>query len=162
VEATAVGYRAKGELVRAVLVLALVLAALAPGVASARELPVPRVTIYPGDVIDAGMLIERNFGAAALKSPVVEQRQSLIGKVARKTLLPGYPIATNAIKDPDVIMQGALALVIYQSGALTITSRGMALESGGTGDVISIRNVDSGTTIKGTVEADGTVRVGPP
>jgi flagellar basal body P-ring formation protein FlgA len=36
------------------------------------------------------------------------------------------------------------------------------LQAGGVGDVLSLRNTDSGTVIKGVVEADGTIRVAGP
>jgi flagella basal body P-ring formation protein FlgA len=36
------------------------------------------------------------------------------------------------------------------------------MQSGGKGDVVSVRNVDSGRTVKGTVEDDGSINVGGP
>ena len=53
-------------------------------------------------------------------------------------------------------------MVVFETGGLTITANAMALQNGGVGDVVTLRNVDSGTTIKGTVAADGTVRLGTP
>jgi flagella basal body P-ring formation protein FlgA len=38
----------------------------------------------------------------------------------------------------------------------------MALQNGGVGDFVTLRNVDSGTIIKGTVAPDGTVRLAGP
>jgi flagella basal body P-ring formation protein FlgA len=45
---------------------------------------------------------------------------------------------------------------------LTITGSAIALQSGATGDVVSVRNVDSGRIIKGTIGSDGAVHVGGP
>ncbi|TIO47611.1 MAG: flagella basal body P-ring formation protein FlgA, partial [Mesorhizobium sp.] len=45
-------------------------------------------------------------------------------------------------------------------GALTISAAGVTLQPGAAGDLIKIRNVDSGKIISGTVMADGTIRVG--
>jgi flagella basal body P-ring formation protein FlgA len=126
-------------------------------------LPVPRVTIYPGQVIDKGMLVERAFRSGSAEQAVATpSSDALIGKVARQTLLPGRPVSQAALREPHAITQGQSALVIFQSGALTITGSAIALQSGGTGDVVSVRNVDSGRIIKGMVGADGAVHVGGP
>jgi flagellar basal body P-ring formation protein FlgA len=49
--------------------------------------------------------------------------------------------------------------MVYVQGDLTIVTSGAALQDGGIGEVIKIRNSDSGVTVVGTVRADGTVRV---
>jgi len=52
--------------------------------------------------------------------------------------------------------------IVFREGPLEILGHAVALQSGGKGDVISLRNIDSGVIIKGVVEADGTVQVGIP
>lgn len=137
------------------------------GVLSARaagvQVPVPRITIYPGQVIEEGMLIDRVFrSSTADEMLAATSSDALVGKVARQTLLPGRPIAPNAIREQYLVNQGKSAQIVFRDGALTITASGLALQSGGKGDVISVRNIDSGRTVRGTVEADGSVNVGDP
>jgi flagella basal body P-ring formation protein FlgA len=130
---------------------------------SALELPVPKVTIYPGDVIAEDLIVERAFVASTVsRSTVFDARQALIGKVARRTLLPGQPVPVNAIRDPYAVVQGKAVLVIFEAGGLTITSQAMPLQSGVIGETISLRNMDSGAIFKGTVEANGSIRVSMP
>ena len=45
---------------------------------------------------------------------------------------------------------------------MTISTQAIALDNGGAGDVVKLRNPDSGVVIQGTVERDGTVRLGAP
>lgn len=138
---------------------------LALGPAHARDgvdiaLPVPRTTVYPGDTIDADALLERLFVARTVaRGSVFEAREALIGKVARRTLLPGQPIPINAIRDPYAVSQGKPAQLVFKAEGLTITSTAIALQNGSIGDVVAARNVDSGTIVKGTVQPDGTLRV---
>lgn len=123
-------------------------------------LPVPRVTIYPGDTIDAGALYERMFIARSVaRATVLESEEALVGRVARRTLLPDKPIPLNAVRDPYVISQGKQALLIFKADGVTITSAAVALQNGGVGDTVSARNADSGIVIRGTVQADGSIRV---
>jgi flagella basal body P-ring formation protein FlgA len=146
-----------------IIAAVLCLAAALPAHAGQVLLPVPRVTIYPGQVIDQGMLVERAFRAeSADQVAAMPSSASLIGKVARQTLLPGRPVTQAALREPHAITQGQTTLVIFQSGALTITGNAVALQSGATGDVVSVRNVDSGRIIKGKIGADGAVHVGIP
>ncbi len=143
----------------AVLCSAGVLSARAAGV----QVPVPRVTIYPGQVIEQRMLVDQAFrSSAAVRMSAASSSDALVGKVARQTLLPGHPIDLSAVREPYVVTQGQAALVVFQSGGLTITGNALALQSGGPGDVVSVRNIDSGRTIKGTIGADGVVHVGDP
>ena len=123
--------------------------------------PVPTVVIYPGDVIRDGMLIEREMpDEFAGKSAVVLDRSALVNKTSRRTLLPNLPIAKNAVGEPKLVSLGAMVRVVYAEGGLTISTYGSALQGGAAGDVIPVRNLESGLTISGIIEADGSVRVG--
>lgn len=125
-------------------------------------LPVPSVTIYPGDAISDGQLTELAFTTYEPISGVFEDRSALMGKVARRTLLPGKPITVNAVREPHAVTLGTTVLAVYRSGSLTITSRVQPLRAGGVGDMVEARNVDSGKIISGLVQADGTLRIGSP
>jgi flagellar basal body P-ring formation protein FlgA len=139
------------------------LAFVVPAYAAELELPVPRATIYPGDTIADDVLVERAFIAHTVaRGTVFETRQAVVGKVARRTLLQGQPIPVAGTRDPYIVAQGSTALVVFETGGLTITANAMALQNGGVGDVVTLRNVDSGSIIRGTVAADGTVRLGAP
>lgn len=131
--------------------------------AGAQELllPVPSVTLYPNDEIGEEHVIDRAFIASTVtRGSVQEDRRTIVGKVARRTLIKGQPIPVNALREPYVVLSGKPAVVIYEEGGLTITGQATALQSGSIGDVVSLRNAESGTMIRGIVSKDGTVRVG--
>ncbi|MGB8279231.1 MAG: flagellar basal body P-ring formation chaperone FlgA [Methylovirgula sp.] len=125
-------------------------------------LPVPAVTIYPGDRIQESFLVDREFSdeTSALRGAVINSRLALVGKLARWTLLPGVPIPMNAVSEPNAISNGARVRVVFEQDGLDIETYAIALQAGSVGQVISVRNPDSGTTISGIVQADGSVRVG--
>ncbi len=142
-------------------ILAILLAARA-GVAQAQEsFPVARVTIYPGDAITEQMLDQRT-GAIAPDSQgfYMRSREGLIGKVARRTLLPGQPIPAMAVDNPRIVAVGAQVKIVFAEGGLHIVTYGIAQQAGGVGDVVRVRNQDSGLFISGRVQSDGSVRVG--
>jgi flagella basal body P-ring formation protein FlgA len=150
---------------RVIRIVAL-LASLGAGLAlasSARAqeagLPTPRVVIYPGDIIHDSMLAEQPADQANGPGPFVRTRAELIGKMARRTLLPGVAIPDAAIDNPRMVANGGEVELVYAHGGLTIVAVGSALQDGAAGDVIKVRNSDSGVTVTGTVQSDGTVRV---
>ena len=144
---------------------ALALAAIALGAfapeALAEKLPVTTVTVYPGDAISDRMVTEAAFPeGTSRKFAVLVDRGELIGKVARRTILPGRLIARNAVTVPDLVEKGTIVPAVYEDGVLTITTSVLALQSGALNDAIQVRNIDSGKVIVAAVQADGSVRVG--
>lgn len=146
------------------LLAALALALPPSGAAAAGlVLPVPATTIYPGETIDDSMIAERTVQSSQIgRLQVVPEKSGLIGKVARRTLLPGRPVIASAVAVPDLVPRGAPVAIVFREGALTILAQAVSLEAGSAGDSIKVRNVDSGILINATVQADGTVRVGAP
>ena len=122
-------------------------------------MPAARVIIYPGDIIRDDMLTDipvRNepFG------PFARDHSEVVGKAARLTLLPGRPIPLRGVDNPRIVVNGSQVKLVYIDGGLSIMATGAALQDGTIGEMVKVRNSDSGVTIVGKVMADGTVRVG--
>ena len=147
---------------RAVLLAAIAVSLSVPGKLLAADvtLPVPTIVLYPGDVIRDGVLVDRDFALdPQAAGGMVEDRSVLVGKVAKRTLLPGKPIPMNGVGEPKVVSNGAQVRVVFSEGGLTISTYGAALQAGGVGDLIKVRNPESGIIVTGTVQPDGSVRV---
>jgi flagella basal body P-ring formation protein FlgA len=92
--------------------------------AASMEVPVPNITIYPGDLISQNLLVDRAFTIPPGESwPVHKNREELVGKVARRTLLPGKPIPLNAIREADVISQGKPVTIVFQAADSPLRAR---------------------------------------
>jgi flagella basal body P-ring formation protein FlgA len=149
-------------LTRAIQLAAIAFLLAAPGelLAADVSLPVLTVVLYPGDVIRDGVVVDRDFALdPQAAGGVVEDRAMLLGKVAKRTLLPGKPIPLNGVAEPKVVTNGAQVRVVFSEGGLTISTYGAALQAGGVGDLIKVRNPESGIIVTGTVQPDGSVRV---
>ncbi len=139
----------------------LAIVVLSAGAAAAAERrPVPAVTIYPGDVIRDQMITDADFPDAAASSAFASNRSMLVGKVARRTLLPGQSIPTNAIGEPKLVTVGAMVRLVYEEDGLRISTYASALQGGAAGDLISVRNMESGVTVSGIIGPDGSIHVG--
>jgi flagellar basal body P-ring formation protein FlgA len=121
-------------------------------------LPTPKLVIYPGDIIQDDMLVDTP--AEEGRSGDIAGRNVIIGKMARRTLLPGQPIALSDIGNPRLVVNGGSVTLCFTEGGLTISASGAAQQDGSEGELIRVRNTDSGVIVSGVVQADGSVRVG--
>src|ERR1700722_9974389 len=159
--------RVKAETIREVAVAFALALSLASGAALAQDatqtamIPVPRVVIYPGDVIHDDMVMDvpANEVQGGVLNSTIEARSGLGRKMARRTLLPGRAVSSIAVNNPRAVINGAEVRLIYNEGGLTIAASASALQDGAIGDVIKVRNVDSGLTVSGVIQPDGSVRV---
>lgn len=140
--------------------LAVLIASAAPAAATGVTLPVPSITIYPGETIKDTVLVDRDFPASAREMAIIADRAALVGKVARRTLLPGRLIPHNAVAEADLVVRGETTTIVFEADGLVISTLVTPLESGGAGELVRARNVDSGLVVVGTVQEDGSLRVG--
>jgi len=146
--------------IRAVLVLILLCFPGVSALAASIELPVPRHTIAPGTEISNKDLIERKFPSrTAQQFAVTTHRSQLVGMVARRTLLPGQPIPSRSVEKPVLVRRGEPARLVFREQGLVIIMQVEALQNGGAGSFVRVRNIDSGLVVSGRVQEDGTIRV---
>ena len=91
--------------------------------------------------------------------PFVNSRSLIVGKVARLTLLPGHAIPFSGVSNRKLVSNGAEVKLVFSEGGLFIMTTGSALQDGSIGDIVRVRNDDSGVTVSGAVQPDGSVRV---
>lgn len=142
--------------------IALIVFCLAGTIARAGtiELPVPRQTISAGTEISHQHLIERKFPSrTAQQFAVSTHRSELVGMVARRTLLPGQPIPARSVEKPLLVRRGEPARLVFREQGLVIIMQVEALQNGGAGNFVRVRNIDSGLVVSGRVQEDGTIRV---
>ncbi|MER8750886.1 flagellar basal body P-ring formation chaperone FlgA [Mesorhizobium sp. M1050] len=121
---------------------------------------IPNRVIYPGQTIELTALKRVTLIAGKHKPDgVVTRAEELDGKVAKRTLLPGRYIPSTAIREAWLVEQGASVQVFFIAGGLTISATAVTLQPGAAGDLVKVRNVDSGKILSGTVMADGTIQV---
>ncbi|MCW2274963.1 flagellar basal body P-ring formation protein FlgA [Rhodoblastus acidophilus] len=140
------------------LALAATLAASSVACAGSREIVAPTQVIYPGDRITDAMLGEVSEPNADLGGYLVARGQ-LVGKVARRTLLPGKAIPAIAVEEPRAVSMGGLVQLVYEKDGLSIATTAQALQNGYVGQIVQVRNIESGIVVFGAIQADGSVLV---
>lgn len=130
-----------------------------PALAEPRFAVVPKRTIYPGEQIDSSLLEEVEVTNPNIAPGYVEEIAAVDGLVTKKTLLAGRIILVSALREPYAVSRGKAVQLVFQNGPLTIRASGMPLEDASVGDLIKIRNMDSGVIVSGTVMGDHSVHV---
>lgn len=165
------GGRRQRPVAAAAIAAALLVAALLPtaragaqeaGQAAGAEpttFAAPVVTIYPGDVIAENMVTDREFTQLRpLRGGYVTSAGAVIGKVARRTLMPGLAIPQNAIENAKLVQKGVPTQLVFADGPLIITTLVSPLQAGELNEAIRARNLDSGLVVYGVVQQNGTLR----
>ena len=140
-------------------IVVLTAACAIPAAAQEAHVPTPKAVIYPGDLILDEMLVDVPNAARDGSGPFVDTRSLIVGRVARLTLLPGHAIPFSGISNRKLVSNGAEVKLVFSEGDLLIMTTGAALQDGLIGDIVRVRNNDSGVTVSGTVQPDGSVKV---
>ena len=120
---------------------------------------VPTQTVYPGETLTASQLEEVAVTNPNIAGGYAQSIAEVEGMISKRTLLPGRTIPVASLRPPYAINRGANIRLTFTLGSMTISASGTPLTDASVGDVIKVRNLDSGVIVTGTVLADGTVQV---
>ncbi|MGV3550684.1 flagellar basal body P-ring formation chaperone FlgA [Rhizobium sp.] len=120
---------------------------------------VPTQIIYPGEEIDPKRLERVEVTNKNLSQGYAQDISQVQGLITTRTLLPGRTIMIGALKQPSAIKRGDKILLVYDNGMMRITASGTPLAEGAVGELIQVRNTDTGVILSGTIMPDRTVLV---
>ena len=125
-----------------------------------RTLPVPRETLFPGDVLTSDKLTERQFQTTSQSvQGIATSSSEVLGKETRRRLTAGMPIALGGLGVPLAVKRGMAAVALYRDEGFSISTSVIVLDDGAEGDVINARALETGATIKVQVLPGGELAV---
>ncbi|WP_167645269.1 flagellar basal body P-ring formation chaperone FlgA [Mameliella alba] len=132
----------------------LVLLALLPG-AVAADTVVATQTIRPQQIITADAV---RLDPAEVQGAYATL-DAVVGQEARTAIYPGRAVMRGAVGQPALVDRNQAVELVYAQGGLRIRAEGRALGRGASGERIRVMNVDSRTTLFGTIAPDGSILV---
>ncbi|KHQ52469.1 MULTISPECIES: flagellar basal body P-ring formation chaperone FlgA [Mameliella] len=132
----------------------LVLLALVPGAAAA-DTVVATQTIRPQQIITADAV---RLDPAEVQGAYATL-DAVVGQEARTAIYPGRAVMRGAVGQPALVDRNQAVELVYAQGGLRIRAEGRALGRGAAGERIRVMNVDSRTTLFGTIAPDGSILV---
>ena len=131
-----------------------------PPAAADKRINVPSHVIYAGQIISIDDLQEVNWRRLpAAASRFALEKSDLLGRVAMRSLITGYPVPRDAVRKVHVVIQGQATIMLMQLEGLRISGYGIPLQSGGIGETIDIRNQQTGLVTRGKILSGQTVDV---
>jgi flagellar basal body P-ring formation protein FlgA len=127
------------------------------------EIPVPIVTVQAGEKIYSSSLKMKSFYVSDIAASLFATTKSEIdGRVAKRALLQGKPIALFYLKPIGLVEIGVPTKVTLESNGIAITALLVPVQNGVAGQIIDARNPDSGKVVKVLVTEDGQLQVPVP
>ena len=124
------------------------------------HIPVPKNIIYAGQFVTEDLLRDRSVPVSYVtRVSVYKNNAQVVGKVAKKTLLPNRPIFTNTVVEPNVVEVNRRTVMRYQIQGLYITADVNPLNSAKVGQQVRARNIKTGVVVYGIANHDGTIQV---
>lgn len=132
----------------AVILFVLAGGACAETVVAARTIPAQSIIAAHDLILDERII-----------PGTVSDPGTIIGQEARVALYAGRPIRPGDVAAPAVVDRNDIIPLIYQGGALLISTEGRALERAGAGEFIRVMNLASRNTVTARVATDGAAYV---
>ena len=120
---------------------------------------VPSRTINKGELISSSDIKPIMYRRSRIKQVNITDKDSIIGKEAKRILKTGKLIMNSEIGDKVLIHKGDVVSAVYQTKQMQITTRAEALEDGSQGERIELQNPKSQKSIYGVVIDKNTVQV---
>jgi flagella basal body P-ring formation protein FlgA len=89
----------------------------------------------------------------------IELAENLVGMAPRRGLRAGTPVRVSEIRRPLLVEKNSLVTIYLKTPLMSLSAKGKALESGGQGDTVRIRNNQSKHVIDAVVTGASTVTV---
>ncbi|MFK7877509.1 MAG: flagellar basal body P-ring formation chaperone FlgA [Paracoccaceae bacterium] len=123
--------------------------------AAAADTIIATRNIRPGTV-----LVESDLSLASGEVPgAFDNAGPIIGQEALVALYAGRPILVEHVGRAAIVERNQLVQIVFLTAGLMIKAEGRALGRGAEGDRIRVMNLTSKSSLFGTIQTDGTVRV---
>ncbi|MBN2483025.1 MAG: flagellar basal body P-ring formation protein FlgA [Candidatus Omnitrophica bacterium] len=100
--------------------------------------------------------------ASSLPTQALDDLRILQGRIAKVSLPKGRVISYNQIEIPPLVEKKQIVNIIAQNATFKAQTRGVALMDGKDGEMIKVKNIDSGRIVYGRVYDENTVIVETP
>lgn len=125
-----------------------------------RLMPVASRPLAKGSVVSASDVQLTKMNATVVTKDSVENLGDIVGRSVTKDVGQGEMFKAAAVVVPPVVTAGSRVTLVFRQDRLEVTASGIALENGGLGQEIHVRNESSKKVVMAKVVEPGLVMVG--
>lgn len=123
-------------------------------------IPALSKTVRKGSIINASDIRWVTIPDAQVGRNIIRDTEKLIGMTPRTQIKEGMPVRLSEVNRPTLVKRGALVKIHFNTSKISLSAIGKAIENGGKGDVIQVKNNSSDKIITAVVLGENQVRVG--
>ena len=90
---------------------------------------------------------------------MVTDPNEFVNREAKRPLSADTMVRRSDLRVPITVSKGMLVTMIFRTSSMVLTASGRALEAGSTGDFITVRNIQTKTTVDARVLGPNRVEV---
>ena len=124
-----------------------------------KEVLIAKKNIGRGNNIRISDFDMRKREVTRFKKGVVEDFDDVHDMVPKRTIRTQQILTMDMFEYPELIRRGEIVKIILQSGSMTVTAKGIALNGGKKGEIVRVRNIDSKRIITAVVSGKGLARL---
>ena len=123
------------------------------------SIPVLKNSVRRGDIIGAADINLIDVPSTEIMDGTLLKAENLIGMTPGRIVYAGKPVLDRDIQRPQVLARGDFITLIYNSGMMTLTTKGKAMTNAAQGDIVRVVNIASSRTLQGVASGDHEVTV---
>lgn len=116
-------------------------------------------TIRSGDIIQPSDISWISIPEGQVGRNMIRNSDKLIGMTPRSQIKQGSPIRLSEVNRPVLVERGSLVKINFNTDKISLSTLGKALEKGGMGDVIQVKNNASQKIVSAIVLGPNVVQV---
>lgn len=128
-------------------------------VALMEQVVVTRRPLTRGQAVQAADLTLSETDVSRLRKAYFTRIDDVVGLRSKRAVGAGKTLHAGLLKREQLVQRGKTVSIVAMVSGLQVSMRGKALADGGQGDLIRVRNLNSGRVVAGTVTGRGLVEV---
>lgn len=131
------------------------------------QIRLPAKVVVAGRNLSRGEIMQRSDlsfqveDTAKLRRGYFLKMADVVGQKLKNDLRAGQVISHNKIARPKSIKRNQIVTLLAKVGSISVSSKGKALSSAATGEMVRVKNLSSGKTVSGRVIQPGLIEVLP-
>lgn len=121
--------------------------------------PVLRNSLKNGDIIGVQDIDWIDMAQNKIPAGTAMTEKDLIDMTPKRVAAAGKPMLLLDLTPPKMVDRGDAITLVFETGAMTLTAKGKALQDGALGDMVRVANTDSNKSLQGVVTAHREVTI---
>lgn len=124
-----------------------------------RPVMVAAATLTRGQVLGTADYTMEEKDIGSLLTGYIDSAKEYSNHQVKRPIRIGQVITPYMLQVPKLVRRGEQVVLLAETGGLQVHSAGVALEDGGRGETVKIRNSSSSRVVEGRVVSPGVVRI---